>query len=203
MNRIPSTTQVAPFSRAGLASSGHESRSAVWSLILTIAFGGAAVLYSYYAGTVGTSAVGEELWGGVPAAIRPLYTINMFLAASGFFLFSPYLIFRLAPESQSNTSRARFRRIQLFYVLVLIPSALWVPLTTHFLANPSTGAWLAVRIDLFLVAIGTLGLLFEVVSSSPAKPWGRRLAILGLIPFSLQTVVLDALVWPAFFPFGS
>lgn len=195
-------TPIAPTPRARLAAPDSRARSRIRSLILTIAFGGAAVLYSYYAGIVGTPAVGDALWGGIPDAARPLYTINMFLAAAGFFCFSPYLVFRLAPESESANSRTRFKRILLFYVLVLVPSALWLPLTAHVIADPSTAAWLAVRLDLFLVAIGTLGLLFEVVSSRPVTPWQRRIAILGLLPFSLQTVVLDALVWPAHFPFA-
>jgi hypothetical protein len=32
-------------------------------------------------------------------------------------------------------------------------------------------------------------------------PRGRTLAVIGLLPFCLQTAVLDASVWPAFFPF--
>jgi hypothetical protein len=203
MDRIHIETHVVPFSRVRLPGPGNRSQSAVRSLLLTIAFGGAAVLYSYYEGMLGTSAVGDALWGGIPDAARPLYTINMFLAAAGFFLFSPYLVLRLAPEADSLDSHAHFQRIRLFYVLVLIPSALWIPLTAHVIAYPSTAAWLAVRLDLFLVAIGTLGLLFEVVSTRPVTPRGRRLAILGMLPFSMQTVLLDALVWPAYFPLGS
>ena len=203
MERIQTRTPIARIPVVRLESPHAPSWSAARSLALVIALGGAAVLYSYYAGMVGTSAVGNALWGGIPDAARPLYTINMFLAAAGFFLFSPYLVFRLAPESTSPDSSARLQRIRLFYLLVLIPSALWVPLTGNVIAHPSTSAWLAVRLDLFLVAIGTLGLFWEVLSSRPAEPWGRRLALLGLIPFSMQTVVLDALVWPVYFPAAS
>ena len=203
MERIQTRTPIARIPVVRLESPHATSRSAARSLTLVIALGGTAVLYSYYAGMVGTAAVGNALWGGIPDAARPLYTINMFFAAAGFFLFSPYLVFRLAPESTSPDSSARLQRIWLFYLLVLIPSALWVPLTGNVIAHPSTSAWLAVRLDLFLVAIGTLGLFWEVLSSRPAAPWGRRLALLGLIPFSMQTVVLDALVWPVYFPAAS
>jgi len=203
LDRIQPRTPVAQFSRIRLERHDDVSKSAVRILVLAIASGGAAVLYSYYAGMLGTSAVGDALWGGIPDALRPLYTINMFLAAAGFFLFSPYLVFHLAPESMTAGSSARFHRILLFYVLILVPSALWVPLTAHVIAYPSTSSWLAVRLDLFLVAGGTLGLFWEVVSSRPVMPWRRRIAILGLLPFSMQTVILDALVWPEFFHFGS
>lgn len=30
----------------------------------------------------------------------------------------------------------------------------------------------------------------------------KRLAVAGSVPFALQTAVLDALLWPAFFPTG-
>ena len=79
---------------------------------------------------------------------------------------------------------------------------LWLPLTAHMAAQPGLAAWACVRIDLALVALGALGLLASLISLGDGAPRGRRLAIAGLVPFCLQTVVLDALVWPAFFPFS-
>lgn len=177
-----------------------RTRSAVRSLLLLNAVGGAAVLYSYYAGMVGTGAVGAALWGGVPDSLRGLYTANMFLAAAGYFLFTPYLIFRVAPDAIASGEHARLARIGLYYALVLLPSALWLPLTAQVIAEPSTAAWLTVRVDLLLVAAGAIGLLAETLVSRPRGAWSRRLAILGLLPFCLQVAVLDALIWPAYFP---
>jgi hypothetical protein len=170
------------------------------SLLALNAVGGACVLASYAHGLAASGSPGEALWGGVPAALRPLYTANMFLAATGYFLFTPYIAFRLSPESTRIAGVGGFALFHLFYALVLVPSALWLPLTAHLLAQPSAWAWWAVRVDLGLVALGSLGLLAAVLALPRGAPAGRALAVLGLIPFCFQTAVLDALVWPAFFP---
>jgi hypothetical protein len=40
-----------------------------------------------------------------------------------------------------------------------------------------------------------------IAGASPhSAPGSRRLAIAGAIAFSFQTALLDALVWPAYFP---
>ena len=53
------------------------------NLLLALnALGGGAVLWSYVVGLMGDSSVGNALWGGVPETLRPLYTVNMFLAAA-------------------------------------------------------------------------------------------------------------------------
>jgi hypothetical protein len=55
-------------------------------------------------------------------------------------------------------------------------------------------------IDLALVALGSLGLLAAIASVAPhATPGSRRLALIGALFFCLQTALLDALVWPAWF----
>jgi len=127
----------------------------------------------------------------------------MFLAAAGYFFFTPYILFRLDPETTRVAGRFGYGIFHLFYALVLFPSALWLPLTAHMAEQPSLTAWACVRIDLALVALGALGLLASLISLGASAPKGLRLAIAGLVPFCLQTVVLDALVWPAFFPFST
>ena len=83
-------------------------------------------------------------------------------------------------------------------------SALWLPLTFAVMEHPSTLLWWAVRVDLLLVGLGSIGLFPALFAFRPGKrdlPFA--LALLGLTFFCLQTVVLDALVWPYFFPKGS
>ena len=170
------------------------------SLLWLNALGGAAVLASYAWGLGSSAELGASLWGGVPAGIRGFYTLNMFLAAAGYFLFTPYILFRLPPDTLRIAGRFGFGLFHALYALVLLPSALWLPLTAHMIAQPSAVAWLAVRIDLALVALGSLGLLASLMALRSDAPRGRALAVLGLIPFCLQTVVLDGIVWPALFP---
>jgi hypothetical protein len=125
----------------------------------------------------------------------------MFLAAAGYFLFTPYILFRLDVETTQVFGRFGYGIFHVVYALVLFPSALWLPLTALMGVEPSPALWTAVRIDLGLVALGALGLLAVLFGLGPHAPRGRGWALLGLVPFALQTVVLDALVWPAFFPF--
>ena len=172
----------------------------VRTLIALNAVGGSAVLASYAVGLGSVS--GDALWGGVPDSIRPIYTVNMFLAAAGYFLFTPYVLFRLDPGATRVAGGFGYGGFHLFYGLVLFPSALWLPLTARMAEQPNLVSWAIVRIDLALVALGAVGLLASLISLGKGAPKGRRLAIAGLLPFCLQTVVLDALVWPAFFPFS-
>jgi len=170
-------------------------------LIVLNVVGGIAVLASYAIGLGSASSSGAALWGDLPEALRPYYTINMFLAAAGYFLFTPYIAFRLRPEQTQIAGRFGYGLFPLLYALVLIPSAIWLPLTQHMIAQPSAALWLLVRLDLACVGLGALGLLAALLALR--APWsrGRALALLGLVPFCLQTALLDALVWPAFFPF--
>lgn len=165
------------------------------------AIGGLAVLASYAVGLSAGS--GDALWGGVPDSLRPLYTVNMLLAAAGYFLFAPFILFRLDAGSTRVFGRFGYGFFHLAFALVLIPSALWLPLTGWMLESPSAALWALVRIDLFGVALGVLALLAGVLGLGRNAPRGRGWAVLGLAPFALQTVVLDALVWPAFFPLHS
>jgi hypothetical protein len=168
------------------------------TLIALNALGGAAVLASYYAGA--RSLPAEALWGGVPERARSLYTVCMFLAAGGYFLFTPYIALRLDPNATRIAGRFDYHLFHLLYALVLVPSALWLPLTGVVIEAPSALHWALVRADLALVALGSLGLLASLLALPRSAPRGRGLAVLGIVPFCVQTALLDAVIWPALFP---
>ena len=178
----------------GVASGSRHRLASARGFVLLNVVGGSAVLASYVWG-VTAPGVGAALWGGVPEALRPLYTVNMFAAATGYFFFTAVVLRRLVRDDDPRFA-ARMHRC---YAAVLIASALWVPLTAVMLQAPSALVWALVRLDLFVVAAGTLGLFELVLRRGAASARERWLALLGLLPFALQTVVLDALVWPAFF----
>jgi hypothetical protein len=172
-------------------------RSLLWLNVL----GGFAVLGSYVHGLASNPLTRGAVWGDVPEALRPLYTLNMFLAAAGYFAFSAFVFFRLDPEHTRIAGRFGFGAFHVLYALILVPSALWLPLTFEMLEAPSAGLWLAIRTTLALVALGSLGLMLAVASAAPHRaPGARRIALVGTLFFSLQTAVLDALIWPAYFP---
>lgn len=168
------------------------------TLIAINVLGGCSVLGSYLWGFLAQPAAMGSLWGGVPESARAFYTINMFLAAGGYFLFTPYFVFRLLPSVRTQSSP---RFISLLYLAILLPSALWLPMTSMMLENPSGILWHSIRLSLALVAIGSLGLLcvLGMTRAEDRRP-GHSLAIVGLLPFNVQTVVLDAIIWPLYFP---
>ena len=160
-----------------------------------------AVLGSYVWGLGSREDAGTVLWGGVPESLRPLYSVNMWLAAAGYFFFTPWFLRRSGPSGPRFFGGAGFGAVNALYALILIPSALWLPLTFVMVDSPGTAIWWTIRIDLLLVGVGALGLLAAVWTARPeGPPAGRIAATLGLLPFCLQTAVLDALVWPWFYP---
>ncbi len=169
-------------------------------LLLLNALGGAAVLASYAWGFLARPDSMSALWGGVPESARGFYTLNMFLAAGGYFLFTPHILLRLRALASGLGPALEARLFPALYLAILVPSALWLPLTAAMVESPSAPLWWLIRLDLALVGLGSLGLLAAIwLVRDPAPPRGRVLASVGLLPFCLQTAVLDALVWPAYF----
>jgi hypothetical protein len=123
----------------------------------------------------------------------------MCLSAIGYFFFAPYIALRVDPSRRYLSGRFGYSVFHALIILVMIPSALWLPLTSLMLSNPDPLLWVMIRIDLLLVGIGSLGLFMVLLRMQPPHQRGRGLALIGLIPFCLQTAVLDALIWPAYF----
>jgi hypothetical protein len=162
--------------------------------------GGIAVLGSYAYCLSAYSAQAGDFWGGVPEGLRPLYTVNMGLAAVGYFAFTYFLMYRLNPVKVGGV-RLDFATFNALYALILIPSALWMPLTFAMLEAPSDALWWIIRSTLAAVGIGAVGLLAGLVSGRPAAPSvAHKLAVAGSLAFCSQTAILDAVVWPAYFP---
>ncbi|OGO67419.1 MAG: hypothetical protein A2Z49_02025 [Chloroflexi bacterium RBG_19FT_COMBO_56_12] len=162
--------------------------------------GGTAVLGSYAWGALTHPGAADVLWGGVPQGIRSFYTAGMFLAASGYFAFSYFILFRLPPKDTQVAGRFGFGVFNAIYAAILIPSGLWMPLTFLALDQSSPVLVWVVRLDLALVAVASLSLLFTLISVRPRQPvWAHRLAVIGVIGFCFQTVILDAVVWGANF----
>jgi hypothetical protein len=170
------------------------------SMLAINLLGGIAVLGSYAWG-IATHPDPGVVWGGVPEGLKPLYTISMLTAAAGYFLFSGFLLFAVDAQHARFAGTRRFGAVNALYLTILVPSALWMPLTFAMLAAPSPALWIAIRVVLALVGLGSVGLLVAVATVRPRTPVvAHALAVLGLLAFVLQTAVLDALVWPAYFP---
>jgi hypothetical protein len=171
-----------------------------WPLIIVILLGGMAVLGSYVYGFLTHPDFADVLWGGVPENIRPFYTINMFLAAAGYFAFTYFVLFQLNPPDTRIFGRFGYGLFTVVYTAILVPSALWMPLTLLAIEQADLGLIWIVRLVLVVVGLASLGLLFALIKIEPRQPtWVHQLAIAGSVFFCIQTVILDALVWGSLF----
>jgi len=171
------------------------------SLLWINLLGGAAVLGSYAHGLASHPALRDGLWGGVPEPIRPIYTVSMFLAAAGYFAMGFFIFLRLDPARTRIAGGFGFGAFHALFAAVLVPSALWMPITFAMLESP--GAWLfaAIRLVLAIVGLGAIGLVVAIATAAPSEArLARAVAVAGALAFAFQTAVLDALVWTAYFP---
>jgi len=179
------------------ARSAHPKRATLAGIVLA---GGMAVLVSYAYSLGIDPTVRSGLWGGVPQWLLPGYTASMALAAAGFFAFTYFLLARVDPDEALIAGRSRYGLFHGLYLLILLPSALWLPLTAAMIQQPRAGLWLAIRLVLALVGLGALGLLLAVLGLRPRRPsTAYWLAVAGTAAFLVQTAVLELFVWTAFF----
>lgn len=171
-----------------------------WLMLWIILLGGGGVIASYLWGFLSYPNAEQALWGGVPGNIRPFYTAGMLLGAAGFFAFTTFLLFRLDPATTLVFHRFSYGVFNILLAAILIPSALWMPLTILALQGSSLCLLWVVRVVLSVVGLTSLGLLFALIKLEPRRPrWAHRLAVAGCVGFCLQTVLLDAIVWVAYF----
>jgi hypothetical protein len=155
-----------------------------WILLAVNVLGGSAVIGSYLHGLLTHPGRGKELWGGVPHGLINFYTLSMLLAAIGYFCFIYFILFRLNPGDTLLSGGLNYNTFSCIFALILIPSALWMPLTFAMLVNPAAWLWIAA---LLLLDNHPAGLSY----------W---LALVSSVFFAIQTAALDALVWPAYWP---
>ncbi len=164
--------------------------------------GGISVLFSYAHGLITHVELRDYLWGGITEFIRPFYTINMFLATAGYFFFTSYVINKMFRTKHHQFKKIHFVIINILYAGIIIPSALWMPMTFQVLTYSSDLLWIGIRIILLIVGLSSSGLmLFFFFSRIRTNDWHYFAGVMGLIPFWIQTMILDALVWPYFFLF--
>lgn len=168
-----------------------------WLVLL----GGAAVLASYAYSLSFDRATQADLWGGVPPALLPTYVASMALATGGYVAFTCYLLLRVDPNRAQIAGRFGFGLFPVLYLMILVPSALWLPLTSAMVRDPGDLLWLAIRLVLALVGVASMVLLLALLALRPRRPTGAYwLAVAGAAAFCLQTTVLDLFVWTALFP---
>jgi len=131
----------------------------------------------------------EPLWGNMPHNLRSMYPMFMVLATFGFFPFTYYITWKLPDKS--------IRKYIIPYILVLLFSALWMPFCVQWLNQNSQIIWVAIRVILLLVAIGSLW-IGALIYFEKEDLFHRKIALGGIFFFCIQTVVLDAFIWPMY-----
>jgi hypothetical protein len=169
-------------------------------LLIINVLGGAAVIGSYVLGLKGQSGGANVLWGAVPNSLRPVYTVSMILSALGFFAFIYFILFRLVPGEVLIGGRFGFSLFYAIFLVILVASAFWMPLTNAYVGNPSTGMWIGIRTVLALVGLGSIALMLALLTLQTKVPGiSYWLAVAGSGYFAFHTAILDAIVWAALF----
>jgi len=168
-------------------------------LVINI-IGGIAVIGSYVFGIRAQSGGANALWGGVPANIRPVYGVSMILSAIGYFAFIYFILFEVVPDEVLIGGQFGFSLFYAIFLVILIPSALWMPLTNVYIGNPSTGIRIGVRTILALVGLASIALVWAILSletKTPGVPYW--LAVAGSGYFAFHTAILDGIIWSVLF----
>lgn len=169
-------------------------------LLIINVIGGAGVVGSYVYGMLTHPGNVSELWGGVPEPMRLIYLLSMILAAIGYFSFIYFILFRLIPAEVKIAGRFNFSLFYVIFLGILIPSALWMPLTYSLINEYSTSIWIGIRTVLIIVGLASCALVGALLSINNRRiklPYWS--AVAGSVYFAFHTAILDMIVWPELF----
>lgn len=169
--------------------------------VLNLVFG-PAVLGSYvWSAKSWPSESLDKLWGNVPEAVQPWYTAWMFVAATGYLVYSYRLFFVVDAAKVRVAGRYGFGLFNVLLVAILVPSMVWMPLTLVHIDHPSTAKWIAIAAGLWTTGLASLAMIFALAKLEPREPGPlAKASVIGAIAFAGQTFGLDACVWTQMFP---
>jgi len=173
----------------------------IWFLVIN-ALGGFAVIASYVAGLVSHPNTEQLLWGRITPSLKSVYLVSMPLAAAGYLSFLYFILFQLDAGTVNIWGFDGFLVLDIIFMVILFFSAFWMPLTYKLIETQWPGWWIYIRIVLFCVGLASLALLCALLWINLQQPaWSYWLAVTGAAVFFIQTGIMDAFVWPAFFPY--
>ena len=149
------------------------------------------------------------LWGGIHESWRTLNVVCMFVSALGFLIVFQQLLFGWevsVVESvgwpwSGDVVDGGHQRLLLAFLLVLIPSMLWLELTAFHISNGSTlSQWIVIG-NLWLVCLGNilLGLLAwsahqQGIATDTIWP------VIGAAMLAIQVIGNDGIIWVVKYP---
>ena len=167
-------------------------------VIINIIFG-SLVLLSYYNGINKNPELSLKLWGGVPKILHTFIVSFMFVGAIGYFFFTTHLLLNVSSDYMFF-EKFNYWYLHIIYLMILIPSALWMDLTFIYMRDGTTLNWFYVVSCLSSVAFFSVVLFLFVVDTYVDKVhWLYFPAVLGSLAFAFHTVFLDGLIWTFFF----
>jgi hypothetical protein len=173
----------------------------IWFLVIN-ALGGFAVIASYVAGMVSHPNTEQLIWGRITPSLKTVYLAGMPLAALGYLSILYFILFQLNAESVTILGFDGFSVLDIIFAVILVFSALWMPLTYKLIETQWRGWWIYIRLVLLFVALASLALFGALLIISQKEPaWSYWLAVCGAAVFFIQTGFIDAFVWPEAFPY--
>ena len=163
-------------------------------IIINLIFG-CLVLLSYYNGLNQYPDLSAKLWGGVPLKLQPIIICSMFTSAVGYLLFTYNFLVNIS-VNKIFLKKFTYFHLNIIYLLLLIPSMLWMNLTFRYMNSGNIIDWTLVVLMLFSVAISSILLLLFTIN---IKKQNDFLYILGATLFTFHTVFFDAILWTIFF----
>jgi len=162
--------------------------------------GGLSVLGSYAWGILSHPENRNDLWGDISGNMYFMYVAFMFIAAGSYLWFTWYLFAIIDAESITVFGKYGFNVFNISYLGILIFSTIWMPLSLHALDTNNSGLEIWIRAVLGLTALFSLLLLAALMSLEPTgTSTQHNLAVVCAALFCIQTVILDALIWPNHF----
>jgi hypothetical protein len=167
---------------------------------------GPIVLASYAYG-ISHAEDGAALWGGIPESWRSVNVACMFIAATGYLMFWWIALFQLEVSTLEalrwpwgESDGEGMSRLLLAYLLILIPSALWIESTIFHLSSDYSWTPILVVGILFLVAVGNVMLGMMAYGAYQDGVDGAGLMFAGAVMLGLQCIVNDFVIWSYKFP---
>ena len=168
---------------------------------------GSMVLLSYRYGVNKVADMGKDpakfLWGGVPDVLQPIIVVFMFIGAAGYFLFTYNFLFNVSTD-RIFLGRFSYSSLHMLYLLVFIPSMVWLGLTIDYIdSQRSMFDWIVIVLVLFTVAGASVILFLFTIDLKVESGKMYLPSVIGAALFAFHTLFLDALLWTAFFHRGN
>ena len=170
-------------------------------LLINIIFG-SMVLLSYYFGLNKLKSLGKDsmlLWGGIPEILQPIIVSFMFLGAIGYFFFTYNFLINVDPDEVLFLNRFKYWTLHILYLLIFIPSMLWICQTINYMDSGSQIDWIITVIILFTVAIASVILFLFTIDLKIDNKFMYLASVIGAALFTFHTLFLDGLIWTIFF----